>query len=164
MSVSEQSPPIGPEQAELIRRRVSIIVASRDADLRPHLMRAIGCRLRDDLRELTVFLSTAASEPVLADLRANGQIAVVFSQPTTTHTVQLKGSDATVHPLQVGDAEAIQDYLAHFILEIAAIGFPEHVARAVLGDAPEDVVAVRFTPSAAFDQTPGPQAGQAIRP
>jgi hypothetical protein len=163
MSVTEQSPPIGPEQAALIRSRVSIIVASRDADLRPHLMRALGCHLRDDLRELSIFLSTAASEQVLDDLRANGQIAVVFSQPTTTLTVQVKGGDATIHPLQGGDAEAIEDYLAHFIQEVAAIGFPEHVARAVLGDAPDDVVAVRFTPTSAFDQTPGPHAGQAIR-
>lgn len=163
MSATEQSSPIGPEQAALIRRRVSIIVASRDADLRPHLMRALGCRLRDDFRELTIFMSTAASEQVLDDLRANGQIAVVFSQPTTTHTVQVKGRDASIHPLRDGDAEAIQDYLGHFIQEVAAIGFPERVARAVLGDSPDDVVAVRFTPSSAFEQTPGPQAGQPIR-
>jgi pyridoxamine 5'-phosphate oxidase-like protein len=158
------SPPIGPEQAALIQRRVSVIVASRDARHRPHLMRAVGCRLRDDWCELTVFMSTAASEQVLADLRANGLIAVVFSQPTTSHTVQLKGRDARVHALQPGDAGLIQDYLDNFIEEVAAIGFPAHVARAVLGHAPDDVVAVSFTPSSAFEQTPGPQAGHAIQP
>jgi hypothetical protein len=164
MSATASPPSIGPEQAALIRRRVSIIVASRDAAHRPHLMRAIGCRLRDDLRELTVFMSTAASAQVLADLRANGLIAVVFSQPSTTHTVQLKGRDARVEVLQVGDDHVIRDYLDHFIDEVATIGFPAHVARTLLSHAPGEVVAVRFTPSSAFEQTPGPQAGQAIQP
>jgi hypothetical protein len=55
--------PIGPEQAELIGGRVSIIVSSRDAALRPHLMRAVGCTLSDDRRQVTVLLNQRAAEP-----------------------------------------------------------------------------------------------------
>src|SRR4249920_648851 len=96
-------PLIGPEQAALIARRVSIIVGSRDADNRPHVMRAVGCRLSADLRRITVFLAPSSSAQVLADLRSNASIAVVFSEPTTHRTVQFKGSDALVAPIEPGD-------------------------------------------------------------
>ena len=76
--------PIGPEQAELIGRRVSIIVGSRDAALRPHLMRAVGCRLVADRRRVTVLIARERRRTVLDDLRDNGQIAVVFSDPRAT--------------------------------------------------------------------------------
>jgi len=161
MSSSALPPLIGPQQAALVRRQVSIIVASRDAAHRPHLMRAVGCRLRDDLRRVTVFLSGSASRQLLADLHACGLVAVVFSEPSTTQTLQLKGSDAVVESLQDGDEALAQAYLEGFIDEIGAIGFPRHVAEAILGHPPGDLVAVSFTPSAAFEQTPGPQAGRA---
>jgi general stress protein 26 len=89
---------IGPDQAALIRRRVSVIVISRD-----HLMRAMGCRLSDDLREVMVFLSASSSQKVLDDLRSNGLIAVVFSEPSSNLTVQLKGLDAAAVPTQPAD-------------------------------------------------------------
>ena len=157
-------PLIGPEPAALLARRVSIIVGSRDAALRPHVMRAVGCRVADDRRRLTVFLPRASSRWVLDDIAANGQIAVVFSEPTTHRTVQFKGVDATVAPLAPGDEAIVARYLANFTDEIAEIGFSADVAQSILGHAPGDLAAVDFTPLAGFEQTPGPTAGQALAP
>jgi hypothetical protein len=71
------SSPIGSAQVELITGRVSIIVASRDARLRPHLMRAVGCRLSHDWRRVTVLLTEGGAREVL-ETADNRQIAVVF--------------------------------------------------------------------------------------
>jgi hypothetical protein len=153
--------PIGPEQAELMARRVSIIVGSRDAALRPHLMRAVGCTLGDDRRQVTVLISARGAESVLADLRANGHIAVVFSEPTTHRTLQLKGDDAQVLPCG-SDGEAVAErHLGRFIDELAALGFGAQVARAVLAR-DGGLLALRFTVREAYEQTPGPQAGSAL--
>lgn len=158
------SPLIGPEQAALIRRRVSVIVGSRDAQNRPHVMRAVGCRLSDDGRRITVFMSPSSSAQVLADLRANRQIAVVFSEPSSNHTVQFKGSDAVVAPIAPGDESTVDTYLRNFIDEIAQLGFPADVAQTILRRTDrDDLVAVHFTPTAGFEQTPGPAAGKALR-
>jgi hypothetical protein len=43
--------------------------------------------------------------------------------------------------------------------EIQLVGFAPPLTRAMLAHRLEDVVAVRFTPEQAFDQTPGPRAG-----
>jgi hypothetical protein len=163
--MSASPPPlIGSEQAALMARRVSVIVGSRDAQHRPHVMRAVGCRVSPDRRRISVFLIASSSQAVLADLRENGLIAVVFSEPTTHRTAQFKGSDAVVAPLEPGDADTVADYLQRFIAEIGQIGFTAEVARTMLGHAPDDLVAVHFTPSAGFEQTPGPTAGDAFGP
>ena len=153
--------PIGAEQAALIEGPVSIIVGSRDAALRPHLMRAAGCRLAADRRRLTLLLPESASRAVLDDLRDNGLIAVVFSRPSSHRTIQLKGDDAVVAPCGPDDAALARRYLHAFVAEIAGLGFPAEVAYAILArDQP--MVAVHFTVAAAFEQTPGPSAGEPI--
>lgn len=153
--------PIGPQQAELIGRRVSIIVGSRDAARRPHLMRALGCTLSADRRQVTVLINRRSAEQVLADLRANGRIAVVFSEPTTHRTLQLKGRDAQVLACD-DDSEALAErHLQRFIDELGDIGLPAEVARTLL-TREGGLVALRFTVREAYDQTPGPQAGTAL--
>jgi hypothetical protein len=153
---------IGPEQAALIARPVSANVASRDAAHRPHLTRAIGFRPCADLQRVTVFLPAAASACVLDDVRANGQIAVVFSEPATDRTVQLKGSDARIVPVDASDREHLRAYAEGFADAIGELGFPREVAQTVLHAPADDVVAVQFTPCEGFDQTPGPGAGRPL--
>ena len=154
-------PLIGPEQAALMARRVSIIVGSRDAHQRPHVMRAAGCRLSTDRHRITVLMPRASGQAVLDDLRDNGQIAVVFSEPSSHLTLQLKGHDATVAPCEAGDAALAEAYLQGMVEEIGQIGLPSQVAHTMLrhGDM---LVAVHFTGAAAFEQTPGPAAGEPL--
>ena len=160
--VTTNSLQIGPEQAALIARPVSANVATRDAARRPHLTRAIGFRLSADRRRVTVFLPAAASACVLDDVRANGQIAVVFSEPATDRTVQLKGSDASIAPVEADDLEHLRAYAEAFADAIGELGFARQVAQTVLHAPTTDVIAVQFTPCEGFDQTPGPGAGQPL--
>jgi hypothetical protein len=156
------SSPIGSAQAELITGRVSIIVASRDARLRPHLMRAVGCRLSHDWRRVTVLLPESCGREVLEDLRDNHQIAVVFSRPSSNLTVQLKGNDATVTPSGPEDKALAESYLQGFIEEIGQLGHTADVAHTILGH-DGALTSVHFTVAAAFEQTPGPTAGQPLK-
>lgn len=153
---------VGAEQRELMLGNVSIIVAGRDVELRPHLMRAVGCRLEADSPLVSILLARSTCRQLLADLASNGQIAVVFSQPSTHRSLQLKGIDARVGPAEAGDAECAADYVRRLVFDIASIGFDERLVRAMLSHSPDDLVAVAFTPVAAYDQTPGPRAGQSL--
>ena len=156
------SSPIGAAQVELITGRVSIIVASRDARLRPHLMRAVGCRLSHDWRRVTVLLPEDGGREVLEDLRDNHQIAVVFSRPSSNLTIQLKGNDATVMPSSAEDKVLAERYLQGFIEEIGQLGHSADVAHTILGH-DGALTSVHFTVTAAFEQTPGPTAGQPLK-
>lgn len=148
--------------AAFIQQGVSVIVGGRDRDNAPTLMRGIGCRVAPDRARVTVFLAASQAAELLADLRDNGAIAVVFCQPSTHRTIQLKGADATLVPLEPGDHERIAAQSAALAADIISVGYREAPVRTLLAYAPEDVVAVAFTPSAAFQQTPGPNAGARI--
>lgn len=151
-------PRLGPAQTALMARPVSIIVGTRDAAHRPHVMRAVGARLRADGRRVTVLLPRAGSEQVLADLAANGRIAVVFSEPSTHLTLQLKGDDAVVGQGTPDDVALAARHLEGFIGELGRIGFAADVAHTLLRH-DGALVPVHFGIAEAYDQTPGPAAG-----
>jgi hypothetical protein len=159
-----EPPTLGPQQTALMERRVSIIVGSSDAAHRPHVTRAAGGRLEADGRRVTVLLPRAGSEAVIADLQANGRIAVVFSEPTTHQTLQLKGRDAVVGSCSTPQDEALAArYLEGFIDEIGRLGFTAEVAHTILRHDGE-LLPVQFTIDEAFEQTPGPSAGSRLSP
>ena len=153
--------PTGPDLAELVSRHISIIVGSRDRALRPHLMRAVGCRLSPDGRRVTLLLPQGRSAEVLADLRDNGQIAVVFTEPSSNQTLQVKGQDARVAACGPDEQALAEAYLQGFVEEIGQLGLAAEVAHTILGH-DDGLVAVHFTIASAFDQTPGPAAGRPL--
>jgi hypothetical protein len=150
------------ELVAIMARGVSVIVASRDAALRPSLMRAVGSRVEADGRDITVYLSRPQSRQLVQDLAATGHIAVVFSVPSTHRSVQLKASRVEMRNADADDAPVLARYLASMENEVQQVGFAPPLTRAMLAHRLDDVVAVRFTPEQAFDQTPGPRAGTAI--
>ena len=150
---------LSPEHIALIDSGVSVIVASRDAQLRPSLMRGMGSRISADGAQITVFLRPSQSQVLLADLQAGGPIAVVFSHPPTNRTVQLKASGARTRAVEPSDQAALRRYrvaVQHFI---GLLGFGPDFVAAMLSAPPDDLVAIEFTPEAALDQTPGARAG-----
>ncbi|MCG2595559.1 hypothetical protein LZ009_22505 [Ramlibacter sp. XY19] len=148
-----------PDLVAMIARGVSVIVAGRDQALRPSLMRAVGSRIDAQGGEITVFLSRPQSRQVIQDIAATGHIAVVFSEPPTHRTVQVKASQARMRNAVAEDQPALASYLLSMEHEIAQVGFPPEATRAMLAHKLEDLVAISFTPEQAFDQTPGPRAG-----
>jgi hypothetical protein len=151
-----------PEFIAMVNRGVSTVVASRDAAMRPSLMRAMGSSISMDGTRITAFVARSQSRQLLLDLAATGQVAVVFSEPTTHRTLQVKARAVDVRNADVGDAALLRRYLVAMEKEIGIIGYPFAVVDAMLACTLEDLVAISFTPAAAFDQTPGPRAGSAL--
>ncbi|ROZ79571.1 pyridoxamine 5'-phosphate oxidase family protein [Ramlibacter sp. WS9] len=148
-----------PDLAAMMERGVSVNVASRDAAMRPSLMRAVGSSVADGGRAITVYVSRRQSRQLVQDIAATGHIAVVFSEPSTHRTVQVKATRATLRDAEAADAPVLARYLASMEHEIQLVGYPPEVPRAMLAHRLEDVVAVTFEPELAYDQTPGPRAG-----
>ncbi len=142
---------------------VSINVAAADVRRMPCVVRAQGCRISADRREVTVFVCAEKARDVLTAIRGNGAVAVVFSQPSTHQTIQLKGVDATVVSLEEGDEAHITAYCNAFAQELRGIGYTPAFAQTLVSDMGAELLGVRFTPSDAFQQTPGPAAGRRLR-
>lgn len=155
-------PVLDAEHAAFVGGGVSVVAASCNAGCAPSLARATGVRIGAGRREVTLFLSSVYARALLQHVAETGAIAVVFTEPSTHRTVQLKGRDARVVPLQDGDLECVAAYRQRWIVALTALGFPEYLPRTMLACPPQDLVALVFTISAAFSQTPGPRAGTAL--
>jgi hypothetical protein len=164
MSVASRRPsPLDADHAAFIQGGVSVIVASRNAELVADVVRGCGCRVSRDRRQVTVLVEPSRAGTLLDDVVANGMVAVVFSQPSTHRTIQLKGSDASIVKVTPADRAVAARHLAAWKDELGSIGYARDLAGAVRGAA-ERIAAICFTPTAAYQQTPGPGAGQRLEP
>lgn len=141
----------------LLEGLVAIHVATRDASLVPDEVMAAAALLDAEGKRLTVYLPVATSTTSLANLRENGAIAVVLSQPLTHRTVQLKGRAETVRPARDEEREAVERGAAGFDAEVETIGLPPAVVRRRTR---WPCHAVTFVVAEAYEQTPGPRAGE----
>ncbi len=150
---------LSPDWIAMVAGGVSTIVSSCDAALRPSLMRAVGSTITPDGRTVTVFMARRQSRKLLQDLAATGRIAVVFSQPCSHRTLQVKADRVQVRPMEAADRPLLDRYLAAMEQELMAVHVEPPFTRAMLAYTPDDVVAIQFEPADAFDQTPGSRAG-----
>ena len=148
--------------AAFVQSGLSITVCGRDERLVPSLAKGVGCRVRPDGREVTVLLFADAAEAAARDIATNRLIAVVFSQPSTNRTVQLKGRDATHVPATPADVALVRRHLALFAADIAPMGWDHRYVDTLFWHDAAQLLAIRFTPEFAFAQTPGPNAGAPV--
>jgi hypothetical protein len=154
-------PVLSPADAAFLPRRTSMSIAARDAQTRPVVARAFGCRVSQDRRQVTIFLSTTHSPLALQCLRENSVIALAVTRPTTHETLQLKGRVVGIAPVTAADLEEMTAYQDSVLAEIRAKGYTPEFVRAVFG-ATGECVAVSFELTALFNQTPGPHAGEKL--
>jgi hypothetical protein len=158
------APPVllPPALLALMDKGISCIVGSCGLDMRPSIMRAVGSSITAGGAGVTVYISRSQSRQLLQDIASTGRIAVVFSEPATCVTVQLKSGNARIRSAQASDEAALARYLKSMEPQIQQVGFGPVYARAMLAHRLEDLVAISFEPSQAFDQTPGPKAGATL--
>src|SRR5688572_7111932 len=148
--VREATAPVANERwAAFIQGGVSIVAASCDARNIPTIVRCVGCRVSADRRKVTLLVSSSQAGNLLNNIRSGGAIAVVFSQPSTHVSIQLKGTDAKSAPIRAGDADLAERYTSAFAADLLPLGYHDTFVRALLGHETSELVSVTFTPAAA---------------
>ncbi len=157
-------PVLDEDHAAFVQGGVSVIAASCNAARVPSIGRACGCRVSGDRRRVSICIAASQAPELLADIRAGGRVAVVFSRPSTHRTLQLKAVDAKLRPAATEESTLVASYVEAFAAEIIPLGHAEAQVRTLFAHVEGDLVAIDFTPSAAFEQTPGPSAGTPLAP
>lgn len=147
------------EHARFVQSGVSITLSSRNEAMRSSVGKGIACRVSEDRRTVTVFLMRKRAAPVLVDLEAGFPVAAVFCLPSTHRTIQLKAGAASVAPMDAAQAPEAMRQKEALALDLATFGYTPSFVRAYFSYEADDMVAVTFSPEAAFMQTPGPRAG-----
>jgi hypothetical protein len=155
-------PVLDAETAVFIQRYVAVNLATTNAANRAAVTRVYGCRVAEDLSNITLFIASNCNQSVLDNIKANGVIAVVFTRPVTHQTIQFKSTDARLAAVKETDHPLIQAYCDSLIEELQRAGFPPAFTRAMIPPLEKLDTAICFTPMTAFSQTPGPQAGKKL--
>lgn len=137
----------------------SLYLASRNTRRVPSLTRGVDARLDENQEQVTILVLRSQSQQVLRDIASTHAAALVVSRPSTHLTFQLKGHDARETALPADAEYRARQHREAFARELAIYGYPPAFAMAVYGFQPDDLVAVTFTVSALFEQTPGPGTG-----
>ena len=147
------------ELAEFLESGVSILVATRDARLRPATLRAMGARVQREASLMTVYIPESTGGQTLANLKDNGQLAATFSRAIDHRTIQVKGRCKDIRRSNAQDREVQERYRRLFLEALEILGLPRvRTERVVYWPS----FAVDVAVAELFEQTPGPQAGSRL--
>lgn len=150
------------EWTDHLAQGVSLRVGSATPEGQPELHFGHGIWTLPDGR-LEVIVRSLQGAELLAAIRATGRVAVSAGLPSTYRVLHVKGVDAEVLPFSAEQAAPLAVCFEAWLQQIERFGADRRQVQAVLGTlTPEQLSCVRFTPLAAWDQTPGPGAGQPI--
>lgn len=156
---SPQAGPIPEELVELIASGVDVYVATRDAQLEPESMAAMGVRAHADRSTITVYLPEALAEETRKNLEDNHEVAVTLIRPSDFKAVQLKGRALAVRPSSEIDREFQSIFRAALIEQFERVGIPRSTTRRLVW---WPSLAVEVSVRDVFGQTPGPRAGEPL--
>lgn len=141
----------------------SLRLGSCDPAGNPQVCRALAADELPDGR-LLVLVAERAAPRVVAALRETARVALLATSPRSNRTLHVKGRDACVSPALPHHAGLLalrRDTLARELAEVdgfAGAPFLDHWY-----DVPvHALTAVTFRVAGAWNQTPGPNAGQAV--
>jgi hypothetical protein len=143
-----------------INEPVMIMLAAADALAQPVVARGVGA-LYDPQEGLGVMVSRRQYPDFADALAPGGRVAATFCRPTDYTTFQVKGEIHRVAAATPAEAERAGRYVDAVYAALGALGVGQPLIDQWVF--PGDIVSFRFTPSALFAQTPGPNAGAPLR-
>ena len=147
------------ELAAFLQEGVGIYIGTRNASLEPNGARGLAAHVEADGAHLVIYLADVAATRLLPDLESNGQAAATFGRPVDERTCQVKGTFIGARPARDEERPIIDAQWERFTRSLELIGIAP-AARSAWPKWP--ATAITLKPTAVFDQTPGPTAGQQL--
>lgn len=150
------------ELAAFISEGTLVRLGGASASGVPDLCFGLACFVDDSRQRLRVAFDGRQAEPVLQLVTQSGRAALVFSDPVSHRTVQIKTRDARLASVPPADHAEIARRVALGNQRLALIGFGDPFASTLNGYEPERLVFLHCGIHGLFDQTPGPNAGKPL--
>jgi hypothetical protein len=155
-------PRLSPSWALHLEDGVSHRLGSSTGQGRPEISRALAAQALADGR-IEVLFNRQIGAALLQAVAATRRIAFVAAQPGTNRTLHVKGADAELFAPGPGHQPLFERCRDRFIARVEPFGFQRQVLLNMMYDLPATALqGLRFTPSGAWDQTPGIGAGAVV--
>ena len=147
---------IAQQLADFLQEGLSTYIASRNERLEPNAARVTALVVEPDGQHVVAFVPVVAGGPIMRDLRANGQVALVCARPPDERGCQVKGVFIEAREARDDERPMVIDQWERFRDKLAMIGLPRVTTDAWVT---WPCLTIRLRVQALFDQTPGPGAG-----
>lgn len=155
-------PRLSPAWEPLLQDGVSYRLGSSTPEGRPEISRALAAQALPDGR-IEVLVNPQIGAALLQAVAATRRIAFVVAQPGTNRTLHMKGFDAEAFAPGPDHQAMFERCRDRFLARVEPFGFRRQVLLDMMYDLPAvELQGLRFTPSGAWDQTPGIGAGAAV--
>ncbi|MBM9501835.1 hypothetical protein JWG44_16390 [Leptospira sp. 201903071] len=141
---------------------LSISIATRNSNLKPHFARAFGIRWNEEQRLITVLVPKVVAQTCLEDIQDNGLIATTVAHMSSFKTRQFKGTVQQINECSDADYELMQkireagsETSKMFFGPNAGEGWGKYILK--------PAVAITFELSELFEQSPGAKAGEKLK-
>jgi hypothetical protein len=151
---------IDAELAAFMEGPVMIVAATRDAAFRPTVARFSGLTAPDAQDRFYGFVSSSLWPQAMANMQPGWPVALTFASPADYRAFQIKGTVLSSAPVTAAQRVLAERYVENANSTLRRLGSsPRQIASWLTL---EDLYAVQMAATAAFRQTPGPGAGQAL--
>lgn len=121
-----------------------------------------GMAAQHEAGRLLVIISSESGFEVLDAIRQNGNIAVNITLPENYRSMSFVGNDAVVRGSGAAWRPLVDERHAAFSRQLLRFGITPEYTNAWYSASDDSLVAIRFTPMVARNQTPGPGAGDRL--
>ncbi len=150
------------EQRAFIAGDIILHAAVADGAGVPFIAVGAGCRMSVRPPRVTVLVAREQTEAFLAVLAATRRIAVEIGRAPHHESIQIKGEDCVIDAADADDRQLAAAYRDKLVRQLGLLGLGPAETEVYLGLPYAELVALRFTPTAIFQQKPGPQAGEPL--
>jgi hypothetical protein len=126
----------------------------------PSACRGVAVTSRDNLASLTVYVPVATSRETIANIATTGKIAVAVTHIGDHSSVQFKGTTRDVRLAGAAEEKMLIERIEAFADALNTVGLPRRITRNM---AHWPAFAIEVEVLETFEQTPGPNAGSALR-
>ena len=151
---------LDPNIIAFLERTLAIEVAACSPDFIPSSARAYAVRVEG--ARVKLFIERNLASELIQNLLSSNRIAAVFCLPESEKAIQIKGTDIQLAPVTAEDLLLIQTYCDGFVDQVCPLGYMRPFLAAYIACDTSQAVAISFTPTDVFEQTPGPLAGQLV--
>ena len=136
-----------------------MLVGTRDAAMRPEVLRASGCVVAADRTRIGVLMNVETSRRTVANVEKGGPIAITFNRPIDHRTVQVKGRVVGVRAGTAAEDDVARRYIALYSDALYLVGLSRAFVRRMRV---VPCVVAEVEVAELFEQTPGPAAGKRL--
>lgn len=143
---------------ELLAEGVALRIGTRDAQCVPESALGWGAHANRAEGTITLYVPKVHAGATIANLDANGQIAVTFSRVTDYRTFQVKGVARSWRDARDDERPLLERYRDEFAAQLVSDAHEAHALTTTFWPA----LAIEIEVRDVFLQTPGPGTGERL--